>query len=62
MSKQLAAEIRKTPKEYLPFLLSIVHAFRESVCLKMADESFRQGWEEAMKGDTKPVSDLWDDV
>lgn len=62
ISRQLAAEIRKTPPEYLPFLLHIVHAFRESVSLKKADESFRQGWKEVMKGNVKSIDDLWDDI
>lgn len=52
-------EIQKTPDEYLPMLLEMVRLFRQSVALKPADESFRQGWKEALKGETMPVSELW---
>ena len=48
--KQLAREIKNPPKEYLPNLLQIVRLYRESVELKPAAASFRQGWKEAWKG------------
>jgi len=48
------------PGEYLPNLLQIVRLFRESVMLKPAVDSFSQGWKEAMAGETRPVSELWD--
>ena len=60
--KQLIREIEETPQEYLPNLLQIVRLFRESVVLKPAEDSFRQGWKEAMTGETRPVSELWDGV
>ena len=60
--KQLFREIKETPKEYLPNLLVIVRIFRESVALKRAEESFRQGWKEALAGETRSVSDLWDGI
>jgi hypothetical protein len=60
--RELAREIKETPKEYLPNLLRIVRVFRESVALKPARDSFRQGWKEAMAGETRPVSDLWDGI
>ena len=60
--KQLIREIEKTPQEYLPNLLQIVRLFRESVVLKPADDSFRQSWKETMTGETRPVSELWDDL
>ena len=60
--KQLMQEIRGTPDEYLPNLLHIVRLFRESVTLKPAADSFRQGWQEALAGQTKPVSELWDGI
>ncbi len=59
---QLEKEIRKMPSEYLAGLLNIVRAFRESVALKPSKESFRQGWKEAMKGETMPVERLWDGI
>ncbi len=57
--KQLIREIEETPQEYLPNLLQIVRLFRESVVLKPAEDSFRQGWKEATSGETRPVSELW---
>ncbi len=53
-------EVEKIPAEYLPFLLEMMRAFRESITLKTAEESFRQGWQEALRGETRPVSQLLD--
>jgi hypothetical protein len=58
--EQLQNEIRQVPEEYLPALLNIVHAFRESVSLKGAEESVRQGWQESLDGDIQPIEKLWD--
>jgi len=60
--KQLDYEIEKLPEEYLPNLLQIVRIFRESVTLKPAEDSFREGWKEAIAGETRPVSELWDGI
>lgn len=60
--KQLAREIKDTPAEYLPNLLQIVRLYRESVALKPATESFRQGWKEARAGETRSVSSLWEGI
>ena len=60
--EQLVREIRETPREYWPNLLRLVHLFRESVTLKPAEASFRQGWQEAVAGQTRPVSELWEDI
>lgn len=60
--EQLIKEIRETPEELLPNLLQIVRLFRESVALKSAEDSFRQGWQEAQTGQTRPVSELWKDI
>lgn len=60
--EQLIKEIRETPEEYYPNLLQIVRLFRESVALKPAEASFRQGWQEAHLGQTRPVSELWKDI
>lgn len=59
--KRLLEEVEKVPVEYLPFLLNMLRALRESVTLKPAEESFRQGWQEALRGETRPVADLWND-
>ena len=60
--EQLVREIRETPEEYLPILLEIVRLFRKSVTLKPAEASFRQGWKEALAGETMPVSELWEGI
>jgi len=58
--KRLVREIRETPAEYWPSLLQLIRLFRESVTLKPAEAGFRQGWQEAMAGQTRPVSELWE--
>jgi hypothetical protein len=60
--KQLQQEVDALPEEYLPYILQIVQTFRESVMLKPAAESFKQGWHEARTGDRIPVNSLWDDI
>jgi len=60
--KQLVREIHETPAEYWPNLLQLIRLFRESVTLKPAEASFRQGWQEAVTGQTRPVSELWEDL
>jgi hypothetical protein len=60
--EQLVREIKQTPEEYLPNLLEIVRLFRESVALKPAEASFRQGWKETTAGETRPISELWKGV
>lgn len=59
---QVIAEIDTLPDEYLPFVLQLVHTLRESVSLKPATASLRQGWAEARQGITYPVDNLWDDI
>ena len=51
-TKKITKEIRETPDEYLPALLAMIRLFRESVTLKPADESFMQGWQEMLRGET----------
>lgn len=58
----LMKEIKATPDEYLPSLLDIMRVFRESITLKSADESFKEGWHEAMTGETIPIDKLWIDI
>jgi len=60
--EQLVREIHETPREYWPNLLQLIRLFRESVILKPAEASFRQGWQEAMAGQTLPVSELWEGI
>ncbi len=52
-------EVAQTPDEYLPLLLEMIHLFRQSIALKPAEESFRQGWQEALRGETLPIAELW---
>ena len=60
--KQVIEEVEQFPLEYLPALLKMMRAFRESVAPKNAEESFRQAWQEAMNGETLPLSELWVDI
>jgi hypothetical protein len=60
--KRLAYEIKNIPEEYLPHLLQIIRIYRDSVSLKPADVSFRQGWKESLTDEIHPVSDLWDGI
>lgn len=61
-TEKISHEIRNMPEEYLPALLAMVRLFRESVTLKPAEASFRQGWQEAMNGETLPLEQLWEGV
>ncbi len=62
VAEQLQAEIDQIPAEHLPNMLQIVRAFRESVTLPSAINSFRQGWQEAITEHTQPVATLWDAI
>ncbi len=55
-------ELDRIPQEYLPAVANLVRAFRESFALPSAEESFRQGWREARRGETRPLSELWDGI
>ena len=61
-TKKINKEIRETPEEYLPALLAMIRLFRESVTLKPADESFLQGWKEALNNEVLPIENLWDGI
>lgn len=60
--QRLIEQIGDVPDEYLPALLRVVSAFRESVALVPAEESVRLGWDEVQRGDLRPVSELWDGI
>lgn len=62
LAEQLQYEIEHIPVEHLPNLLQIVQAFRQSVTLPSAIANFRQGWKEAIAGNTQPVATLWDEI
>ena len=59
---EVLQELERIPPEFLPAALKLLRAFREGVTLPTAQESFRQGWEEALTGQTRPVSELWKDA
>jgi hypothetical protein len=59
---QVIEELDRIPQEHLPALANLVRAFRESFGLPSAEESFRQGWQEAKRGETRPISELWDGI
>jgi hypothetical protein len=61
-TEQFVHEIKETPEEYLPALLKMVRLFRESVVLNPAEVGFRRGCKEALTGETKPVSGLWEGI
>lgn len=56
---QVENEINRIPPEYLENVLRLLRVFRESVALPSAEDSFRQGWKEALAGDTQPIEELW---
>jgi hypothetical protein len=55
-------ELEQIPPEFLPAFLKLVRAFREGITLPTAQDSFRQGWKEALGAETRPVSELWEDL
>jgi hypothetical protein len=60
--KQVLAEVEAMPPEFLPYLLQMIRAYRESVSLQPAAESFQRGWQEARAGETFPVKRLWEGI
>lgn len=60
--QQVFSEVDAVPEEYLPLLLQMIRTYRESVDLKPAARSFRQGWQEAVAGDMIPLEHLWEGV
>ena len=56
---RIRQEVAQTPDDYLPLLLALIHVFRQSIALKPAEESFRQGWQEALRSETLPIAELW---
>ena len=60
--RQLLAEVEGLPEEYFPLLLQMIRAYRESVLLRPAGDSFRRGWQEARSGETLPAERLWEGI
>jgi len=59
---QVLREVNELPDEYLPYLLQLVQTFRDSVTLKSAAESLKQGWHEAQTQQIMPLDALWDGI
>jgi hypothetical protein len=62
LRKQVVAELQNIPDEYLPFALQLIRTYRETVLLKPAAASFRQGWKEARAGQARPLKELWEGI
>ena len=60
--RQVMAEFDSVPIEFHPLLLQLVRAYRKSVTLKPAAESFAQGCREARAGAVHPIRKLWEDT
>ena len=60
--RQIEDEVEKIPAEFLPSLLKLLQAFRETVTLPSAEDTFRESWKEAKSGQTFPVSTLWEGI
>ena len=59
-SSKFLHEIEQVPPQYLPQLFQIVHIYKESITKKAAIDSFDESWQQAVSGETTPVSELWD--
>ena len=59
---QVLQEVNELPDEYLPCLLQLVQTFRDSITLKPAGESLKQGWHEARTQQIMPLDELWDGI
>ncbi|MBA4379970.1 MAG: hypothetical protein C0393_04680 [Anaerolinea sp.] len=62
LEELLFREVQHTPAEYWPNLLQMVRLFRETVTLNPAEQSFRQGWQEAASGQTQDIAHLWEGI
>ncbi|MGB0384269.1 MAG: hypothetical protein ACPGWR_05525 [Ardenticatenaceae bacterium] len=51
-------ELDLIPEE--PSLLKTRADFSKDVTFPTAEEGFRQAWQEAMTGQTRPISELWE--
>ena len=64
VTRQLHAEIERTPERYRSLLLRLVNFFREGVedeeRWPTAAESFREGWQDAQAGRVQDIETIWD--
>ena len=61
-AERLHEEIEQVPQQYMPALIDIVHAFRQSVEQKSLEESFALSWKQAQAGEVHPIETLWDGI
>jgi hypothetical protein len=59
---EVLREVKELPDEYIPYLLQLVQTFRDSVTLKHAAKSLKQGWHEAQTKQVMPIDELWDGI
>lgn len=55
-------ELEEIPAEYQAIVLEMIRIFNKSIALQSAEQSFRQGWAEALAGETHPIDELWDGI
>jgi hypothetical protein len=41
---------------------ALTRLFHKSLALKSAEDSFWRGWKEALNGEARPVSELWEGI
>ena len=51
-------EIEQVPTQYLPQLFQIVHIYKESIIRKNLVDSFEKSWDQAIKKETSPITEL----
>ncbi len=57
---QVQQELDLIPEEFFPSLLKMIQDLRKDAAFPTAEEGFRQAWQEAMTGQTSPISELWE--
>jgi hypothetical protein len=60
--ERVLAAIDTLPEEYLPFVLQLVQTLHDTIMLKPAAASLRQGLLEVKQGVTYPIEQLWDGI
>jgi hypothetical protein len=62
LSQKLSITVDKHTRVRVIVLLSENEEVQNEKLLESAQESFRQGWYDAMTGNTLPVSQLWEAI
>jgi hypothetical protein len=55
-------EIEQVPTQYLPQLFQIVHIYKESIIRKNLVDSFEKSWDQALKKEISPITELWENI